>query len=485
MSAQGGASGGSGWGWYHARVSAYYVDAQGGRDRNAGRTADRAWKTLRRARRQALAPGDTLYLHRGRTWSEPLRLHGSGRRGLPITVKDYGDGPRPRIAVRGVTAVANDGPVSWWRIARLDVCGAVPRDPHELGGGPQGGIVLSQSTRSDSLLIEDCVVHDVAGPGIALWAGQSPDTVFADWTVADCEVYHAGTGITCGGPWPPGEDPWRFHQNFAVRDCRVHAIGTDGIVLSHCRGGVIEGCTAWRTGVGRTKRTPVGIWYFQALRCVIQYCESFDNHCAGGHADGGGFDVDGGAVDCTMQYNYSHDNDGAGYLICSYDPLNAPTSGCVTRYNLSVNDGRAHDYPAILYWQAVNCPTYNNTCITRVSSPLKFTSETWGHLIANNLFIVDGKADIPLVKSKFALDRNEFRNNLYWRTGGRARFEVQDRTRLDLRGFTAAVGGKGDRVADPRLTALAGREMAPRPGSPVNRTRPWLGHLGAGLGIGK
>ena len=70
-----------------------------------------------------------------------------------------------------------------------------------------------------------------------------------------------------------------------------------------------------------------------------------------------------------------------------------------------------------------------------LASPLKFTSETGGHLIANNLFVVDSRDDIPLVKSAFPLGLNEFRNNLYWRTGGRARFEVPGNKRAGLGEF--------------------------------------------------
>jgi hypothetical protein len=228
---------------------------------------------------------------------------------------------------------------------------------------------------------------------------------------------------------------------------------------------VIEGCTAYRTGIGLTRRTPVGIWFFQAHRCVIQYCESYDNHTAGGHADGGGFDLDGGAVDCVMQYNYSHDNDGAGYLICSYDPKNAPCTGCVTRFNLSVNDGRANDYPAILFWQAYDCLTYNNTCVTRVSSPLKFISPTWGHVVANNLFVVDSKTDIPVFKSAFPVHRNRFTNNLYWRTGGRARFAIAPWKPMEFSKYREHLGGTGEIVADPRLASLSGIDLAPRAGS--------------------
>jgi len=431
-------------------VTTYHVDARDGRDRNPGRTPDRPWKTLRRAMRQRLAPGDRILLRRDRVWTEPLRIAGSGTAGRPIVVSSYGPGPKPRIRARNVDVVANLGDISWWTLRQLDLCGAAGFDPHGQPVGKQTGVAIHTQSRSAGLTIEECVIHDVSRSGVGLYAG--PAGTCEGWRVLDTEVFNASTGITCGGPWPPGTDPWKYHRNFAVRGCRTHDIGTDGIVLSHCADGVIEYCTAWRTGIGRTKRTPVGIWFFQARNCVIQFNESFDNHTAGGHADGGGFDLDGGAVDCVMQYNYSHDNDGAGYLICSYDPKDAPCTGCVTRFNLSVNDGRMNDYPAILFWQAYDCRTYNNTCVTRISAPLKFTSDTWGHLIANNLFIVDGTSGVPVVKSPYDVRRNEFRNNVYWQANGPARFDIQDAHRLSYQQYETLVRGAGERLVNPKLT---------------------------------
>ena len=402
-----------------------------------------------------------------------MRLKGSGRKGLPVTVSYYGDGPRPRIAPAGTTIISNDGPVSWWHLKGLDIAGATAWDPWGRTGGRTAGIAFRHSTPSEGLVIENCVIHDVDGPGIAFHAeAGGTETVYTGWRVVDCDVFHASTGITCGGPWPAGPDPFHYHRDFAVAGCRTHDIGTDGIVLSHCRQGVIERSTAWRTGIGRTRRTPVGIWFFQAFRCVIQYCESYDNHTAGGRADGGGFDFDGGAIECLMQYNYSHDNDGAGYLICSYEPVNAPCKRCVTRFNLSVNDGRANDFASILFWQAVECKTYNNTCITKAASAVKFISETGGHLVANNLFVVDSRRDIPVVKSPFPLGLNEFRNNLYWRTGGKARFEVPGNRNGAFADYLKETGGTGEICANPRLSALSGPDIRLLRGSPA---------LGAGL----
>ena len=50
-----------------------------------------------------------------------------------------------------------------------------------------------------------------------------------------------------------------------------------------------------------------------------------------------------------LQYNYSHDNAGAGYLLAQ-GPLDDNHRGNTVRYNISQNDGRANSYAAIEIW---------------------------------------------------------------------------------------------------------------------------------------
>ena len=50
----------------------------------------------------------------------------------------------------------------------------------------------------------------------------------------------------------------------------------------------------------------------QCERVLLQYNESYANRCGTGSRDGGGFDLDGGVTNSLLQYNYSHDNNGAG-----------------------------------------------------------------------------------------------------------------------------------------------------------------------------
>jgi hypothetical protein len=78
------------------------------------------------------------------------------------------------------------------------------------------------------------------------------------------------------------------------------------------------------------------MWAFDARHITIQYNEAYRNLTVS--EDGEGFDLDGGVSDSVLQYNYAHDNQGMGFLVCacveSYEMHNN-----VVRYNVSQNDG--------------------------------------------------------------------------------------------------------------------------------------------------
>ena len=121
----------------------------------------------------------------------------------------------------------------------------------------------------------------------------------------------------------PWDSPRYAHADVRVSHCHAFDNTGDpdyqknhsgsGIVLYQVDDGVIEPCVAWnngalcRSGGGGA----VGLWTCASRRVVIQHCESFGNKTSG--ADGGG------SEDCVLQYNYSHDNDGHGLMVYTYN----------------------------------------------------------------------------------------------------------------------------------------------------------------------
>ena len=207
----------------------------------------------------------------------------------------------------------------------------------------------------------------------------------------------------------------------------------NGIVFGSVENITIEYCAAFENGADNRCNAggPVGIWVWLCKNAVIQYCESHHNH-AGAGKDGGGFDIDGGSSNCVIQFNYSHDNEGAGYLLAEYG-ANLPFVNDTIRFNISQNDGRKNNYGAITIWgasnqyQVKNSIVYNNTiyvsdeqlvngtpCAVQLMGP-----NLSGVILANNIFLTKGKAEF--VNSSDPVDALKVKfisNNYFSYTGG-------------------------------------------------------------------
>jgi len=446
----------------------YYVDPFKGDDSRAGTSADQAWRTLGRVSREVFKAGDQVLLVRGGVWAEGVKLRGRGKPEKPIALGAYGEGPRPRISGGEAHAITAEEPISGWRISGLDLTSTNNKNPtHKIQGGTCG-VFFHQEELCEGLVVEGCVIHDTSGPGIYLSATGEEKAVFANVVIEHCEIFNASCGIQFAAHPLRGTD---FFPSFRIAHVVAHDIGGDGIVPFNGRDGVVEYCTAYRTGLGcdPADHSPVAIWYAVAKRCAIQFCHAYDNRTGGRGADGGGFDLDGGCVDCVLQYNYSHDNEGAGYLICSWDPVQYPCTGCICRYNVSVNDGLANDYASIHFWQNMDCLIHNNTCITRGALGMKFATnggDAKGNLIANNIFVCDTPEDVPIVRSEFDIGGNRFRNNCYYHLRGEARFALNGDDVRGLAEFAKVVKGEGEINADPLFADAAAGDYHLRPGSP-------------------
>lgn len=123
----------------------------------------------------------------------------------------------------------------------------------------------------------------------------------------------------------------------------------NGIVLYYTRDALVEYCDASYNGWDMNNSRfngPVGIWCANTHRAVFRYCLSHDNRTQWSKTDGGGFDFDGGTRDCLIEYCYSYDNAGAGYMFCQYVNA-AELSGNTIRYSTSFNDGSAYHKSAL------------------------------------------------------------------------------------------------------------------------------------------
>ncbi|HSU67857.1 MAG TPA: hypothetical protein VLJ39_13355, partial [Tepidisphaeraceae bacterium] len=196
----------------------------------------------------------------------------------------------------------------------------------------------------------------------------------------------------------------------------------DGIVLSDVTNALIDHCVAYANGTQNTHvGGPVGIWAWDSDHLTIQYSTSHNNH-TNSTADGGGFDLDGGCTYCTLQYNYSYNNDGAGYGLFEFSGARAWNHNTVA-FNISENDGRKNGYGAITLWNGGsgvnNAQVYNNTIyLTPTSAGARgiYVENTVSNVgFYDNIIQSTGGATLVDVEGRQS--SLSFLGNDYWSTG--------------------------------------------------------------------
>jgi hypothetical protein len=224
---------------------------------------------------------------------------------------------------------------------------------------------------------------------------------------------------------------------------------------------------------------------------VIQRCVSVRNR-TGTRYDGGGFDFDGGVTESVLQYNYSAENDGAGYLVYEFAGAPFRVADNVVRFNVSENDGRKNGYAGI-YVSSQEKPVerlqvYHNTVFVGPAGdgakpkPL-FLHKSKDCRVHNNLFIAGG--GVPLADIGPDQPGLCIQGNHYWAAGGAFLVRHGDsdyRSLADWRKVgVEQLNGKGvGSAGDPGLTGYgpggiptdAGKRTALsryqlRPGSPL------------------
>lgn len=205
-----------------------------------------------------------------------------------------------------------------------------------------------------------------------------------------------------------------------------------GITLGGVTGGVIEHCVAHDNGVNnQPSEGPVGIWTYSSSGILIQHNESHHNRTSNG--DGGGFDLDIGVTNSVMQYNYSHDNAGAGFLIYGKSGSSGNANNLV-RYNVSENDGRDPGSAAasgIFVCDNVDDLTIhgNTVFISAVSGNttipavkvMEASNDPDDVIIANNIFVSSGGTRLVYQDSDGDVT---FAGNNYW--PGSGNFVIRD-----------------------------------------------------------
>jgi len=454
-----------------AQAATYYVSPSGNNARS-GLAPDQAWQTIARVNAQDFAPGDLILFEGGHTFSGNLFFDAAdaGTRANPVTISSYGRGRATIYAAdgRGILVLNAAG----FRISELFIVGS-GRDLNT-----ESGILFFTDLPGDVLLDGIVIDHVDAvrfgdyGIEIGSHAGRS-----GYQNVSISHVIASENGL--GGVFTYA-DARAVHRNVSVTNSSAFLNAGfagllfnsgNGITLSSVDGGRIERCVAhdngWRSDAANG---PIGIWTFNSNNVVIQLNESYSNK-TGGTKDGGGFSLDNSTSNSVLQYNYSHDNAGAGLLLAHKWNDNVHT-GNVIRYNVSQNDARKNRYAAIHTWGRIrNAEIYNNTVYMTYSQGgqravyLRNTSiegQDPEHLhIRNNIFQIKGT--IPLVDvAASVLDAAvdvRLEGNVWWTTGSAFKVLWKGVTYTSLAAWRTATGQErlnGSDVGlsvDPQLTS--------------------------------
>ncbi len=335
----------------------YYV-SPAGNDGHVGTSATSAWRTLARVNAATLLAGDRVLLQGGQTFAGNLVFGTSdgGTPASPLTLMSYGSGRATIASASGkAILVYNRAAI---RIRHLNVVGAMA--PGSTGISCYTDVPGTAPLAYVRIDYVDVSGFESDGVQIGSWGGAG----FRDVRITYTTAHDNGrTGLFTFADKPNVLQKIYIGHSAAWANRGLSYASTNtgsGIVLGGVNGGTIERSVAHDNGGWNTaSEGPGGIWTYDSTRVLIQHNESYANH-TGGRTDGNGFDLDQNVSYSTLQFNYSHDNDGAGYLF-AHRYANDAHTGNVVRFNVSQNDGRKNGYGAIEIWgRTVNAAFFHN-----------------------------------------------------------------------------------------------------------------------------
>lgn len=382
----------------------YHIDAQSGTDASDGKTPATAWKTIAKANQAALAAGDAILFRGGQVHAGSLRL----TTGANLTVASYGEG-RATIDAGTGTGLEAAG-IRGVTIRNLVIKGVGRKSGNDRGSG----VWVHDASQ---VVVRDVEAHGFQRAGISV---RNSDGV----RIEDSHAHDNGfAGILVNG------------TNMKVLRCRaINNPGDPTVTNNHSGNGIlvtgadilVEECESagngWDQTRGKHGNGPVGIWCHDAERVTIRRCIAHHNKSTAG--DGGGFDFDGGTRDSVIEYCYSYENQGPGYLVWEYGSEH-PIKGNVIRYNVSVNDRHAGIHIGKSGGADVqDLQVYHNTVIAS-RGPAVMISGAW----VNDKFVPEAGLKNVYLRNNILVGPKDgkivdgpggatFENNLYWSSGG-------------------------------------------------------------------
>ena len=323
----------------------FYINPATGNDANKGISANQPWQTLQKINDSSFVPGDSILFARGTVFHGQLKIHVQGDKKKIILFSSYGHGSMPIIAADGqfeeAVLLYNS---SYVAVKYLEITNTgITRKPLRKGIY----LFLDNYGEARQICLDHLYIHDVngsnnkaqgGGAGIS-WdnRGNKVKSRFDGLLIENCKLARTDrNGITGGGY--TNRNNWYPNLHVVIRGNDLCDFGGDGIVPIGCDGAIVEYNRLIKGG----QRFPegdasAGIWPWSCDNTLIQYNEVA---YMAGPWDSQGYDSDWNCKHSVFQYNYSHDNLGGFFLICSPTQGNeAGNSGTVIQDNISYNDG--------------------------------------------------------------------------------------------------------------------------------------------------
>jgi hypothetical protein len=460
-------------------AATYFVDSLNGNDSNDGLSRPNAWRTMERVNQGVYGPGDSVLLQRGCVWQGTgFKANGNGSVQRPITLADYGNAQLPLPVIDGVGAhepavlLQN---VQNWTVRNLELTqhGQTPQnlDPnnekgkdadqysdeymravvHVLGLGPPNDPNCGEACTVRNIRLENLVVRDGSWNGLYASGGyyqlRTATYGYVDNLViagVESRNHHkAGIEVTC-----------TYYQtriyatsNVMVLGSHLHRNGGDGVMVGPVRNALLDGNVCDHNG--RLRNARVGCWTWDSENTTIQFNESHHNMTPltnNKARDGSGFDLDLGTENGMIQYNWSHDNEGEGFLLMSwpvgYGYSRGESHNLQMRYNLSERDGKKLGGGITIFGGVAPAVIHNNVIYyepDRLTGTDMFngeggvmTTSIFGKSgrpdvrVFNNLFITNGRTNPAAASNNLWTDAAgtfTFDHNVWWRVEGGARFQ--------------------------------------------------------------
>jgi hypothetical protein len=493
----------------------YYFSESQGSDGNDCISPSKPCQSVSRLNSLEYSGGDTVALLAGDVWritSEAPGIFGPNSslgkqnytpNGSNLTITTYGSGKCNPIA--GITSgcatftLADNSPLTggWifddasYLVFKNTLF--IGRTAAAMGFQTGSGILIynEQSNSGRSVTIDNTGIEDVAN----LIRVDVPSGSLGDLTIENSHLAGSSpnatidNGVLIQGNVTSCTVQSNLITNIGGHDRRVpryYAGGSgNGILISDGATGCIVqfnavshfGANVNSCGGG------AGIWTYIASRITIQFNESYNGgptrYTAG--CDWNGFDIDAGSADVVVQYNYSHDNYGAGFNWYQCDERSAFKNN-IYRYNVSERDSSNLAMGAVSISGCNNRSThgaiYNNTifthgAITQSGSPyvavcVNYFNDT-DALFANNICVNDnGNVMVYLYAAGVAKFSGRLDGNNYYQTRGSPQFrDLTGSPRTGLGEWQAASGQDIHSVSkNPSLNSVGNGKACYYSGTP-------------------